>query len=366
MTIYLGNIDQPNKAGKELLFDAIAAKAGVTINRAAYSLSEPQAVTTPGTAYNTVAYIGPVAASGYYGTKRVYYNRIHASKLNPITVRWENETKLSELLPKINALKGVFIEPVDIQDVDLPAKDPSKTEIKVTLTFKPESYLYYSSREITLGTVDPATQRPTYLPAGAVIDTWCAGVDQYSIIADGSGSATKKKEANHPNCVTAPTINRITLKKATQSNQRFAAISAGIYIKHIENQIAREGETVKIHYALTRPIPEDLAIFISFNWGTVVPADLSNLVMHNSDGTYANSRVLYLRPAAGYPLRFKAGSTQVAVSFPIKKDNWTEQDETFTVTASMPIDAPTIASAISYIRNTDPIVATITVKANNT
>ena len=149
MTIYLGTIDK-GADGKTLLYDAINAKLNITIDQTQYDFSLPERVTTPSPSHNTIIYIGPKGHVGAYGVKAVLYNRIHVSELGTIEVYWNNETKISELLPKINGKYGILITVDDIYDENLPTKPSGQTTIQVNLKFKKGSIIFYGEEKINL------------------------------------------------------------------------------------------------------------------------------------------------------------------------------------------------------------------------
>lgn len=153
--IYLGTIDAGGR-GDELLVRAINATEGSNFSLTDFAFGEPEPVTgVPNPTHNTKIILAPYAATGYYGARTIYYNRIHANRLPAIIVPWAGERYLSDLLVKIGERYGIYIEAGDIEDGQVPTPPNGETNVKVTLTFKPSSIIFYSSVEIQVGQNDP-------------------------------------------------------------------------------------------------------------------------------------------------------------------------------------------------------------------
>ena len=70
----LGTIDIGGD-GKEILLEAIKRKYNYNLDKNDVAFSDPESVTVPNPTHNSFIYIGPKAESGYYGIKKIYYNR---------------------------------------------------------------------------------------------------------------------------------------------------------------------------------------------------------------------------------------------------------------------------------------------------
>jgi hypothetical protein len=100
--IHLGTINGTGD-GKELLLAAINRKTGRNYTLRDFEFGEPTAITdVPTPTHNTSIKFGPKLDSGYYGVRTIFYNRIHASDLGSIIVPYDGETRLHQLLDKIN------------------------------------------------------------------------------------------------------------------------------------------------------------------------------------------------------------------------------------------------------------------------
>jgi lysophospholipase L1-like esterase len=153
-TTILGTIDAGGE-GKAVLLAALNQALGKNFTLAEFTFSDPVAITIPTPTRNTMIKLAPLAASGYYGVRKVYYNRIHVSELGQIVVSRGAATRVSDLLPQINEKYGVYIQPTDIYDGLLPAVVPGETEVQITLNFRPSSIIFYGGVQIILGSNDP-------------------------------------------------------------------------------------------------------------------------------------------------------------------------------------------------------------------
>ena len=160
--INLGTINGSGD-GKELLLAAINRKTGRDYTLRDFEFGEPEAVTdVPTPTHNTSIKFGPKLDSGYYGVRTVYYNRIHASELGGIIVPYDGETRLIQLLGKINEKYGILITADDVEDTLVQGVVGS--QVGVTLEFKPSSLIFYSSTQIQLGTNDPTGDTSLIMP----------------------------------------------------------------------------------------------------------------------------------------------------------------------------------------------------------
>lgn len=168
--IYLGTIDAGGD-GKTLLLAAINRATNSNYQMVDFGFGVPEPVTNvPAPSHNTMVTFGPTLASGYYGVRRVFYNRIHASELGNIVVEYTGEQTLHEILPKINTKYGVLITPEDVVDVQINAIVGQ--QVAIDLEFRPESIIFYSSTQIQIGTNDPVGDTAPdvpYVPATTLL-----------------------------------------------------------------------------------------------------------------------------------------------------------------------------------------------------
>lgn len=224
-TTILGTIDAGGE-GKAVLLAALNQALGKNFTLAEFTFSDPEAITIPTPTRNTVIKLAPLAASGYYGVRKVYYNRIHVSELGQIVVVRGAATRVSDLLPQINEKYGVFIQPTDIYDGLLPAEVPGETEVQITLNFRPSSIIFYGGVQIILGSNDPnsggggtggpvlpfagelmlfTTQATKRLPEGGFDETYI--IDPFSTYID--ADKTRKRFASVLDDTGTPSFDRL-------------------------------------------------------------------------------------------------------------------------------------------------------------
>lgn len=161
--IYLGTIDAGGD-GHTLLLAALNRQLGKNYQLSDFDFGIPEAITVPTPTHNTKIKFGPKLSAGFYGVRTVYYNRIHASDLGQIIVAYEGEEFLSQLIDKINAKYGILILQQDILDVPITPPGPGSNQVQVSLSFKPESVVFYSSTQIQVGLNDPTGDTGATIP----------------------------------------------------------------------------------------------------------------------------------------------------------------------------------------------------------
>ena len=143
------------------LLAAINSEHGTNYSIAEYRFTPPERVTVPTPLYNTKIKLGPLAATGKIGFKTIYYNRIHASEIGPLTITWQNEQYLSELLPRLSEKYGIPLTNNDVYEQVIVGPVAPEVNVSITLNFKPTSIGYYGGDQIILGATDPAIEFET-------------------------------------------------------------------------------------------------------------------------------------------------------------------------------------------------------------
>ena len=233
-TTLLGTIDAGGE-GKAVLLAALNQALGKNFTLSEFTFSDPEAITIPTPTRNTMIKLAPLAASGYYGVRKVYYNRIHVSELGQIVVSRGAATRVSDLLAQINEKYGVYIQPTDIYDGLLPAEVSGETEVQVTLNFRPSSIIFYGGVQIILGSNDPnssggsgggtvlpfagetmlfTTQATKQLPLVSFDETYI--IDPFSCYID--GDKTRKRFASVLDETGDPTFERY-FKRTYQASE---------------------------------------------------------------------------------------------------------------------------------------------------
>lgn len=120
----------------------------------------------PGVTRNTIIVGQATAISGMEGNQSFYYNRIPLIDfINPLSMSTlfeiDGETKLSDLLPAINARFNINLSASKIYDLSLPSfagNDTPSVQLKVT----PDSMVYLGQITLTIKATNP--DLADYLP----------------------------------------------------------------------------------------------------------------------------------------------------------------------------------------------------------
>jgi hypothetical protein len=193
MATVLGTIDHGGD-GNVVLLALINAKENTNLVMSDFVFSDPEIPSEINPIRNTKIKLIPKAASGYYGVKTIYYNRVHLSELGAVTIEKGSAINLVDLLPSINTKYGVYIKPSDVVDYRLPSVGTSQ-DIVVTLDFTSTSVVFYSSEQMTLegSSLDPEFILDTMLSGStkrdlsnsllgsnlSVVDSFTLGIDIY-------------------------------------------------------------------------------------------------------------------------------------------------------------------------------------------
>lgn len=145
---------------------------------------------------NTRIFLTPKARTGYYGSKIIYYDRIHVNDLPAVTVTKGTSVTVYDILTKYNTATGLGIKQEDVFDGPLPVADASGM-VAVPLSIKATSVVFYGTTKIKA--IDYQ-----FLPvpvAGIVYGTYCQGGNLMKIVSDGIGGVTiTLGEANSVAC----------------------------------------------------------------------------------------------------------------------------------------------------------------------
>lgn len=182
MATILGTIDQGGD-GKAVLLALYNAKEGTNLQLSDFAFSMPIMPTENNPIRNTKIKLYPYAASGYYGVKTIYYNRIHLSELGTIRVTRGNAVTLVDLLPAINNKYGVDILATDVVNYTLPALTTSQ-DIVVDITFTGSSIVFYAGDVITL---EGDITAPSFV-LDTIIGGSSNGNDAFSVAIDITGN----------------------------------------------------------------------------------------------------------------------------------------------------------------------------------
>lgn len=109
---------------REAVYSLINRKNGTEYNASVVSLGVPVEVTDPQiSAKNTQLVLTAVQGGGRVGTKTVYYNRRDikdVAGVEDVELAWDEELRVVDLLPKINALFKTNMLAEDVVDSVIP------------------------------------------------------------------------------------------------------------------------------------------------------------------------------------------------------------------------------------------------------
>lgn len=147
----MANID--NSFNKDRLASLFIKEANlININLSNFDdnfyFEDPIKIITLPTSKNTIITVTAKAASDYYGTKTLRYNRIHISDLPTIEVEKESESNIHQLLYKINLKYGLFLTTEDVDNDDITSL--SAGLINVNLNIKDTSLIFYSGIKVII------------------------------------------------------------------------------------------------------------------------------------------------------------------------------------------------------------------------
>lgn len=118
------------KAPEQILLDLINNDNTSALTTAQVTLGTPS---TSGGAENTSVTLTAVAGSGYSGSQTVTYNRVDIATVpgsRPTEFPVGSATKISDMLPQINAQYQINLTAADIVDATLPTFDGTPNEVK--------------------------------------------------------------------------------------------------------------------------------------------------------------------------------------------------------------------------------------------
>lgn len=150
------NINDPLNIAKpaiEILMDKINAENLLSLVADDFLFSAPVPATLTFSSVNTKVTITPKVSSGYYNTRDIYYERLAIDQIlnnHQVEVIVTTETLLSQLIPQINTLFGIYLSADDYEDTPIPAVVPG-VEHSVVVQMKTTSYLFIGTVNLVLG-----------------------------------------------------------------------------------------------------------------------------------------------------------------------------------------------------------------------
>lgn len=153
------NIELPldiNRDPTEIIMEHINVENNTELLASDFLFSAPMPATLLYSDINTKVTLNAKITSGYYGSRDVYYKRMDIVPIfnnEAVEVLIGTETLLSEIMPQINTLYGLNIQPNDYTDVTLPVQNPTDPDEPriVTIAIKLDSYLFMGTAQFIIG-----------------------------------------------------------------------------------------------------------------------------------------------------------------------------------------------------------------------
>lgn len=165
-------------SGKRILLEYYNRLNRKTIDLSEVDFGKPARIDTAGTEHNTVLRIYPKLGTKYYGSPRLYYDRIHISLLGNISVPKGLATKVWELIDAINEKYNVGITTDDVMNDDL--QITAATDIVVNLRVNPESITFYDGQMIYTKNYPDPTSLPA--PHVSAYGMWSVAFSSHSVV----------------------------------------------------------------------------------------------------------------------------------------------------------------------------------------
>lgn len=160
MSSFLGTYDLGGD-GKTILLALINAQLGTNYTLDQFKLSDPY-VPDAGSPHNTAIDFVPVAITGHYGARRIYYDRINIADYGAIYLVDTTSTTLTELIDAINAKLGILLTAADIVEAELTSESGGMT---ATLMITDTCPVFYGSTSVhTVATLPVPAPAPTEAP----------------------------------------------------------------------------------------------------------------------------------------------------------------------------------------------------------
>jgi hypothetical protein len=238
---------------------------------------------------------------GNYGTKEIFYNRIHINDLPVLTVARGSATTYHQLIPILNSTYNLNLTENDLDDSALP--DVVSANVTISLPVANNSYLYYDSAPInTVGFI------PTYnifKPAHTLLSYICGGFSRYGEYSDNDGGVyTVLLQTNSPDCGFEDGLPRIELTNPI-SMSVLEEDNSGVFTLELvnpttpvtitlssdglifsNNNIVLNSTTPTATFTVSNNIPGIFEISVSNNAGIANPFDRYFRILDKYNTTY--------------------------------------------------------------------------------
>ena len=154
-----------SKSPQQILIDKLNAINGLNLSLDDFTFTDPVSITETAIS-NTKVTLTPKLVSQFYNAIDLFYKRIDITTIlsnSAITIRRDSETKLSDIIPKINAAFGINMTNDDYYDTDLSILYPNNpdAEIPVTISTKHTSLLFKGSYIFSINRLTTTTSPTT-------------------------------------------------------------------------------------------------------------------------------------------------------------------------------------------------------------
>lgn len=144
------------QAPKAVLMALINLRNNTNLDVSDFEIGAPIPCQDAARASNTQVTITPVAGTGFYGDRTIYYDRLDLGIFNtyPAATIPINELTLYEYLPVLNALYDLHLTEADVYDAPIPAFDPANPTLRRELPViaKADSFFFQGSYTFSFGT----------------------------------------------------------------------------------------------------------------------------------------------------------------------------------------------------------------------
>lgn len=141
---------------KEALYNLINRTNDVEYSDANVVLSAPSEHTLAElSTKNTSVLVTGRSSANKTGTVRLYYDRVNIRTIvgtAPVVIAWDNELRIVDLIPKLNAQFGIHLVDADVVDNALPPK--SEGSINFSFVMSSGSYGWLGNFTVSLS-IDP-------------------------------------------------------------------------------------------------------------------------------------------------------------------------------------------------------------------
>lgn len=158
--------------GRTILLALINLQLGASFTLDKFVMSDPYVPEEAFPPHNTAIDLIPHAASGFYGSRKFYYDRINIAEIGNISLNYIGPATVQDALPTLNQAFGILLTASDIVNhllVDNGVSDP--TGKSAILEISPSCPVFYGTAPIRTGP-EPTVPAPTPAPPTYTQTVW--------------------------------------------------------------------------------------------------------------------------------------------------------------------------------------------------